>query len=217
MNNIHPKAIVDAMLHVCLMRDDAGHGDWCELFKAQGGWIPEIIRGKTAEGHATQIAAMTFDEADYLCLVSRNPQAQGLKLGQLLQLPEQLEPHEIQVALYALASCWHITTAPCAVQTGVAASSTRSCCWLAAVVMAILPTMPPIMGWDRSCASCACPPVRSSGIPKRLTSLPCSLLPRNSRRIAKMRLDLTRPSPRWMASLPTAAQTATVANTASFT
>lgn len=113
MNNIHPKTIVNAMLHVCLMRDDTGHGDWCELFKAQGGWIPEIIRGETAEGHATQVAAMTFDEADYLCLVSRNPQTQGLKLEQLVQLPEQLEPHEIQVALYALATCWHITTAPC--------------------------------------------------------------------------------------------------------
>ena len=113
MNDIHPKTIVDAMLHVCLMRNDADHGDWYELFKMQGGCIPEIIRGETAAGHAAQVAAMTFDEADYLCFVSRDPQTQRLKLEQLVQLPDQLEPHEIQVALYALATCWHITTAPC--------------------------------------------------------------------------------------------------------
>ena len=113
MNNIHPKTIVEAMLDLCLVRDDAGHADWYELLKVQGAWIPEIIRGETAEGHAAQVAAVTFDEADYLCLVIREPQTQRLKLEQLLQLPAQLEPHEIQVALYALATCRHITTAPC--------------------------------------------------------------------------------------------------------
>ena len=113
MNDIHPKTIVEAMLNVCLMRDDAGHGDWCELLKAQGALIPEIIRGETAEGYAAQVAAVTFDEADYLCLVCRDPQTQTLKLEQLEPLPEQPEPPEIQVALYALATRWHITTAPC--------------------------------------------------------------------------------------------------------
>ena len=113
MNDIHPKTIVDAMLDLCLMRDDAGHADWYELLKVQGAWIPEIIRGETVDGHAAQVAAVTFDEADYLCLVIREPQTQRLKLEQLLQLPAQLEPHEIQVALYALATCRHITTAPC--------------------------------------------------------------------------------------------------------
>lgn len=113
MNDIHPRTIVDAMLDLCLMRDDAGHADWYELLKVQGAWIPEIIRGETVDGHAAQVAAVTFDEADYLCLVIREPQTQRLKLEQLVQLPDQLEPHEIQVALYALATCWHITTAPC--------------------------------------------------------------------------------------------------------
>jgi hypothetical protein len=36
MNDIHPKTIVEAMLNVCLMRDDAGHADWYELFRVQG-------------------------------------------------------------------------------------------------------------------------------------------------------------------------------------
>lgn len=83
------------MLNLCLVRDDVGHGDWYELFKVQGGEIPEIIRGETAAGHAAQVAAVTFDEADYLCLVIREPQMQRLKLEQLVQLPEQLEPHGI--------------------------------------------------------------------------------------------------------------------------
>ena len=46
MNDIHPKTFVEAMLNVCLMRDDAGHADWYELFRVQGAWIPEIIRAK---------------------------------------------------------------------------------------------------------------------------------------------------------------------------